>query len=208
VLGHPSLAGKAIGLASGHIGQLWKAVERWLGLSDDPLLQIALPNPVDQAQEPFLEWPHLEVRNVGQRRARRQARTAREAHVSVTLEGRQDALRHLHWSGGAFGHSEPIVDIRSGWHARVPFVLRSGHPEPVVVLDTPVQPDVCYLTDTDFLSQHRATSALPVGVHHFEVSVQYGAAEIEVETAWVRLTVPPPSSPRLRLSLELVDGPS
>jgi hypothetical protein len=197
------------GLLSAAIGQIPRAgrwAERRLSLSDDPLLVIALPNPIDQADEQFLEWPHLEVRNTGLKRARRRPRTAREAHLRVAIEGRQDT-RPLMWSGGAFGQAEPVRDVRSEWPARVPLVIRSSFDQPLNILGTPIDPNVCYLTDAEFLTQGRPRVTFDVGVHNLEVIVQYGHEAIETVSAWFRLTVPPATSPRLKLTLDPFHGP-
>jgi hypothetical protein len=78
-------------------------------LTAAPNLVIGLPDKPDQADEGGLEWFHLEVSNMASTEGI--PLTAREAHVSVVVDDRTE--RHLMWSGGAFGLTVPVADIRA-----------------------------------------------------------------------------------------------
>ena len=166
-----------------------------------PELVIGLPDEPDQASQQDLEWLHLEVRNVGLSTAKGLPITAREVHIRVVIDG-VGPERHLMWSGGAFGHVRPITDIRAGWPARVPLLIRdhrpvrantSGMPDPLRQIGTSARvldTGRCVLTDAEMLTQGSAGLELDPGLHILDVITQYGAAEVRVVRASFRASVP------------------
>jgi hypothetical protein len=205
--GRSSYDGGPMSLSHLPFGSLASPVGRWLwrqaveraGFGDRPALVIRVANPPNQAREPWLDWLHLEVANVGLRRAAR-THAAKDVHAQARLSG-EHRVYALMWSNaGPNGSPARRVEIHRNYDQGLPLVLRSE--VDATIWGTKVLANICYLTDENFLSQRLAECPLPDGDTFIEVTVQYGDAEL-LPTMRYRLVVPPPET-HLRLTIQEV----
>ena len=154
---------------------LWRqAIER-PGYADTPRLVLRIASPPNQAREPWLEWLHLEVANVGLARARKT-----RAAVNVLAQARVSGIQRswaLMWSNaGPNGQPARRVKIHRNFDQGLPLELRSA--VDATIFRTRVAANLCYLTDENLLTQGLAECPLEVGDHFIEVTVQHGDAEV------------------------------
>ena len=149
-----------------------------------PAVTVTLADPPDETREPYLEWPHIAVKNTSDSRLV-------GVHADVLVTGRMGTsgtLLKLRWDPD---DADPVI-LEPRETRTLPLCLRSREANHVFTTSrrgtvVPLTQWICYVTDEGFLLNGDASVRLGPGDADLRVRVMYGD-EGEAE-AWFRAYV-------------------
>ncbi len=163
-----------------------------IGDSSAPRLRLSVADPADAPQQPWIEaWPHLEVRNVGQPKARRTL-PAQDVLASLVVRGNAGSL-NLVWSSPGYAFPQRARTVHRNRPERIPLVLRTRHHG--AIFGSAVHAGVCYITEEQLLTQRNPSNVLPPGTYVLDIVLEHEGAVAASGTFHLVVTQPGSGQP-------------